>query len=44
MMMVLVLVIVIDDDGNDDVDEIVHNDYVDGDNNGDNEFESGRWI
>ncbi len=44
MMMVMVLMIVIDDDGNDDVDEIiVHNDYGDGDNNEDNEFESDRW-
>jgi hypothetical protein len=43
MMMVLVLMIVIDDNGNDDVDDIVYNDYGDGDNNGDNEFESDRW-
>ncbi len=41
-MMVLVLMIVIDDDGNDDVGDIVHSNYVDGDNNGDNEFESDR--
>ncbi len=43
-MMVLVLMIVIDDDDNDDVDDIVHIDYADGDNNGDNEFESDRWT
>ncbi len=35
-MMVMIIMIVIDDYGDDDADEIVRNDYVDGDNKVDN--------